>query len=68
MDAQHYDENRVRMLHTGLHRRHRRRCAGHQEPHAAELRRIFTKNHGNLATSGSVSYMFHKKGLITAPL
>src|SRR3981081_580664 len=27
---------------------------------AAELRHIFTKNHGNLGTSGSVSYMFHK--------
>ncbi len=34
---------------------------------AAELRRIFTKNGGNLATSGSVSYMFHKKGQITEP-
>ncbi len=32
---------------------------------AADLRRIFTKNNGNLATSGSVSYMFHKKGQIT---
>jgi YebC/PmpR family DNA-binding regulatory protein len=32
---------------------------------AADLRRIFTKNHGNLGTSGSVSYMFHKKGQIT---
>lgn len=31
---------------------------------AAELRSIFTKNHGNLATSGSVSYMFHRKGQI----
>jgi YebC/PmpR family DNA-binding regulatory protein len=34
---------------------------------AAELRRIFSKNHGNLATSGSVSYMFHKKGQIAVP-
>lgn len=34
---------------------------------AAEIRSIFTKNHGNLASSGSVSYMFHKKGLITVP-
>jgi YebC/PmpR family DNA-binding regulatory protein len=34
---------------------------------AAEIRSIFTKNHGNLATSGSVSYMFHKKGRITVP-
>src|SRR5213082_828902 len=30
-------------------------------------RSIFSKNHGNLATSGSVSYMFHKKGRITVP-
>src|SRR4030095_11673055 len=34
---------------------------------AAEIRRIFTKNDGNLAVSGSVSYMFHKKGRITVP-
>src|SRR4051812_11545082 len=34
---------------------------------AAEMRHIFTKNHGNLGTSGSVSYMFHKKGQITVP-
>ena len=34
---------------------------------AADLRRIFTKNSGNLGTSGSVSYMFHKKGQITVP-
>jgi len=32
---------------------------------AAEIRSIFTKNDGNLASSGSVSYMFHKKGRIT---
>jgi len=32
---------------------------------AAEVRRIFSKHHGNLGTSGSVSYMFHKKGQIT---
>jgi YebC/PmpR family DNA-binding regulatory protein len=34
---------------------------------AADLRLIFTKNHGNLASSGSVSYMFHRKGQITIP-
>src|SRR2546423_8381343 len=34
---------------------------------AAEIRSIFSKNHGNLAASGSVSYMFHKKGQITVP-
>ena len=32
---------------------------------AAEIRSIFTKNDGNLASAGSVSYMFHKKGQIT---
>lgn len=35
---------------------------------AADLRLIFTKNHGNLATSGSVSFMFHRHGQITVPL
>ena len=34
---------------------------------AAEIRNIFTKNSGNLATSGSVSYMFRKKGQISVP-
>jgi YebC/PmpR family DNA-binding regulatory protein len=34
---------------------------------AAEIRSIFSKNEGNLASSGSVSYMFHKKGQITVP-
>jgi YebC/PmpR family DNA-binding regulatory protein len=32
---------------------------------AAEIRRIFAKNNGNLASAGSVSFMFHKKGQIT---
>ena len=34
---------------------------------AAEIRSIFTKNSGNLASSGSVSYMFQKKGQIIVP-
>ena len=34
---------------------------------AAEIRSIFSKNRGNLASSGSVSFMFHKKGHITVP-
>jgi len=34
---------------------------------AAEVRSIFTKNHGNLGSAGSVSYMFHKKGQIVVP-
>jgi YebC/PmpR family DNA-binding regulatory protein len=32
---------------------------------AADIRRIFAKNHGNLAASGAVSYMFRRKGQIT---
>ncbi len=31
----------------------------------AEIRHIFTKAGGNLGTSGCVSWLFHKKGLIT---
>jgi YebC/PmpR family DNA-binding regulatory protein len=34
---------------------------------AAEIRSIFSKNSGNLASAGSVSYMFHRKGQITVP-
>jgi YebC/PmpR family DNA-binding regulatory protein len=34
---------------------------------AAEIRSIFTKNNGNLASTGSVSFMFHRKGQIVVP-
>jgi YebC/PmpR family DNA-binding regulatory protein len=34
---------------------------------AAEIRNAMTKNHGNLGTSGSVAFMFHRKGQITLP-
>lgn len=34
---------------------------------AADLRLIFSKNHGNLASSGSVAYMFRRKGQIAVP-
>jgi len=34
---------------------------------AAEIRSIFSKHNGRLASAGSVSYMFHKKGQITVP-
>lgn len=34
---------------------------------AADLRLIFSKNHGNLASSGSVAYLFKRKGQITIP-
>ena len=32
---------------------------------AAEIRAIFTKNHGHLGGAGSVVWMFHRKGVIT---
>ncbi len=31
---------------------------------AAEIRAIFTKNHGHMGGAGSVAWMFHRKGLI----
>ncbi|HSF67056.1 MAG TPA: YebC/PmpR family DNA-binding transcriptional regulator [Nitrospiraceae bacterium] len=31
----------------------------------AELRSLLTKNHGNMAEAGAVSWQFHKKGLLT---
>jgi len=34
---------------------------------AADLRQILSKHHGNLATSGSVSYLFHRRGRILIP-
>lgn len=34
---------------------------------AQDLRLIFSKNHGNFASSGSVAYLFQKKGQITVP-
>ena len=34
---------------------------------AQDLRLIFSKNHGNLASSGSVGYLFKRKGQITIP-
>ncbi len=33
----------------------------------SEIRHAFTKNNGNLGESGSVSYMFARKGLVTVP-
>ena len=34
---------------------------------AAEIRAIFTKNHGHLAGAGSVAWMFHRKGVVLLP-
>src|SRR5438874_10891165 len=33
----------------------------------AEVRSIFSQHNGNLASTGSVSYMFHRKGQLTVP-
>jgi YebC/PmpR family DNA-binding regulatory protein len=33
----------------------------------SEMRHVFSRNNGNLGTSGSVAWMFHKKGIITIP-
>ena len=34
---------------------------------ASDLRLIFTKNHGHLASVGAVAYLFQRKGLLTVP-
>jgi YebC/PmpR family DNA-binding regulatory protein len=34
---------------------------------AADLRLVFSKHHGNLASNGSVAYLFKRKGQITIP-
>ena len=35
---------------------------------AADMRRLFTRNQGNLATTGSVAYLFDRRGEIRIPL
>ncbi len=42
-------------------------ATGNRNRTAADLPLILTKNHGNLASPGAVSYMFHRKGRVTAP-
>lgn len=34
---------------------------------AQEMRLLFTRNHGNLGASGSVAYLFHRRGLVVVP-
>lgn len=34
---------------------------------AQEMRLLFTRNHGNLGASGSVAYLFHRRGLLSVP-
>ncbi len=33
----------------------------------SEIRHVFGKNNGNMASAGAVAYMFHKKGEISSP-
>ncbi len=34
---------------------------------AQDIRLIFAKHHGSLATSGAVAYLFHRRGMLTVP-
>jgi len=64
VEAQHYDEIVYEGYAPGGVAVIVEAATDNQNRTAAEIRLIFAKNHGNLATSGSVSYMFHKKGQI----
>ncbi|MEY2547625.1 MAG: hypothetical protein QOD80_2071 [Verrucomicrobiota bacterium] len=65
MDAQHFDEIVYEGYAPGGVAVIVEAATDNKNRTAAEIRSIFTRNHGNLASSGSVSYMFHKKGRIT---
>src|SRR3981189_873124 len=67
IDAQHFDEITYEGYAPGGVAVIVEAATDNKNRTAAEIRSIFTRNHGNLATSGSVSYMFHKKGRITVP-
>ncbi|HEY0370137.1 MAG TPA: YebC/PmpR family DNA-binding transcriptional regulator [Chthoniobacterales bacterium] len=64
-DAEHYDEIVYEGYGPGGVAVLVQAATDNKNRTAAEMRLIFSKNHGNLATSGSVSYLFHKKGQIT---
>src|SRR5438132_10210118 len=66
-DAQHFDEITYEGYAPGGVAVIVEAATDNKNRTAAEIRSIFTKNDGNLATSGSVSYMFHKKGRMTVP-
>src|SRR5437773_623915 len=66
-DAQHFDEITYEGYAPGGVALIVEAATDNKNRTAAEIRSIFTRNHGNLASSGSVSYMFHKKGRITVP-
>jgi YebC/PmpR family DNA-binding regulatory protein len=66
-DAQHFDEITYEGYAPGGVAVIVEAATDNKNRTAAEIRSIFTKNHGNLGSSGSVSYMFHRKGQIIVP-
>src|ERR1700716_3765747 len=67
MEAQHFDEIVYEGYAPGGGAVIVETATDNKSRTAAEICSIFTRNHGNLASSVSVSYMFHKKGMITVP-
>src|SRR5437879_8842323 len=66
-DAQHFDEITYEGYAPGGVAVIVEAATDNKNRTAAEIRSIFAKNHGNLGSSGSVSYMFHRKGQIIVP-
>src|SRR5213082_3325782 len=66
-DAQHFDEITYEGYAPGGVAVIVEAATDNKNRTAAEIRSIFTKNHGNLGSNGSVSYMFHRKGQIIVP-
>src|ERR1700745_2476837 len=66
-DAQHFDEITYEGYAPGGVAVIVEAATDNKNRTAAEIRSIFTKNHGNLGSNGSVSYMFHRKGQIVVP-
>src|SRR5438128_8416241 len=66
-DAQHFDEITYEGYAPGGVAVIVEAATDNKNRTAAEIRSIFTKNNGNLGSSGSVSYMFHRKGQIIVP-
>src|SRR5207245_11730619 len=66
-DAQHFDEMLYEGYGPGGVAIIVEAATDNKNRTGAEIRSVFTKHNGNLASSGSVSYMFHRKGQITVP-
>src|SRR5256885_9516268 len=66
-DAQHFDEITYEGYAPGGVAVIVEAATDNKNRTAAEIRSIFAKNHGNLGSSGSVSYMFHRQGQIIVP-